>query len=354
MVIHGGDIYRNQVKLDFSVNVNPLGVPQEVKAALCHALEDCGKYPDILAQKLRRKISSMQQIPPEYLLFGNGASELLMAAIHGIMPEKSVIPVPSFYGYEYAAGAVDGEVIYYAMDKADGFCVRKGLYEVLRGDVGMLFLANPNNPTGRRMEKESLRKLLHYCRDRGIVVLLDECFIEFCGEGCSMVPEAGAFDNLMILRAFTKSFAIPGVRLGYLICSNPGLLGTVARHLPEWNLSCFAHAAGCACGGLQDYIKKTVDYVAKERRYLTEKLQDLGIKVFPSESNFVLCYSEEPLYERLLNQGILIRDCRNFRGLSEGYYRIAVRNRKENERLLLALSRMQKERIGAVEKRKWH
>lgn len=339
MELHGGDIYRNQVELDFSVNVNPLGMPKEVKAAIQKAVEDCVNYPDILAEELKRTVGHMQEILPEYLLFGNGASELLMAAVHGIMPAKTVIVTPSFYGYEYAAGAINGEIIYHVMRAEDDFCIGKNLYTTLTKEVDMLFLANPNNPTGRRMEKAELRELLYHCRDRGIFVLLDECFIEFCGENCSMISEAEEFDNLMILRAFTKIFAIPGVRLGYLICSNKNLLERIGRHLPEWNLSGFAHTAGCACARQKEYIQRTVEYVRTERQFLMEGLRKKGIKVFPSESNFVLCYSKQPMREQLLEHRILIRDCRNFRGLGEGFYRIAVRGRRENEMLLNAIGK---------------
>ena len=110
--IHGGDIYRNDVKVDFSVNVNPLGIPKAVEAALYEAVDKCSKYPDISAEKLKKAVSGILHIPMENLLFGNGASELFMAIIHGIRPRKTVIPVPSFYGYEYAARAADREIIY--------------------------------------------------------------------------------------------------------------------------------------------------------------------------------------------------------------------------------------------------
>lgn len=334
MEMHGGDIYRNHVEWDFSINVNPCGAPKEVVEALHMAVGDCGRYPDVSYEKLKRMVGWMQEVPPKYLLFGNGASELLMAAVHGIMPERTVIVVPSFYGYEYAAGAADGEITYYVTREEDNFGIGEDLYALLTDEVAMLFLANPNNPTGRRMEKNNLRRLLCHCREKGIFVLLDECFIEFCGERCSMASEAGAFGNLMILRAFTKSFAIPGVRLGYLICSNEKLCQRIARHLPEWNLSCFAQAAGCACTGQKEYMQKTAGYVKEERQFLMAGLQKRGIRVFPSEAVFVLCYSEEPLRKRLLEYGILIRDCRNFRGLGEGFYRIAVKSRRENGRLL--------------------
>lgn len=339
--IHGGDIYRNRVKLDFSVNVNPLGIPEAVEAALYEAVEKCDRYPDMTSEGLKKAVSSMLNVSKEYLLFGNGASELFMAIVHGIKPKKTVIPVPSFYGYEYAAKAAEGEVIRYETTEENDFLVGEDFFSVLTEDVELLFLANPNNPTGKLMSREYLERLLKHCREMGILVVLDECFIEFCDskteEELSMLLQTEQFKNLMIVRAFTKIFAIPGVRLGYLVCSDNALREKIKRQLPEWNMSCFAQAAGCACASQKAFIKKTADFIKKERAFLEEGLKQAGMKVFPGEADFILLYSKEPLYEQLLSRGILIRDCENFRGLSKGFYRIAVKNRKENEILLKAM-----------------
>lgn len=332
--IHGGDIYRNHVEIDFSVNVNPLGIPKTVKAALYEAVENCSKYPDISAEQLKKAVSGMLAVPKERLLFGNGASELFMAVIHGIKPKKTVIPIPSFYGYEYAAEAADGEILYYETKEKYGFCLQADFLSVLTDEVDVLFLANPNNPTGNLMSREELKSVLFHCRDRGIYVVLDECFIEFCGREYSMLQEIETFPNLILIRAFTKIFSIPGVRLGYLVCSNPLLLEIIGRKLPEWNLSSFAQAAGYECAMQTAFVEKTVISIRKERRFLEEGLRRAGFRIFPSKANFLLIYCEQPLYDRLLEKGILIRDCENFRGLSKGFYRIAVRSRKENEVLL--------------------
>ena len=219
--IHGGDIYRNDVKLDFSLNVNPLGIPEAVKTALYEEVANCDKYPDITADRLKKAVSEMLAVPKEYVLFGNGASELFIAIIHGITPKKTVIPVPSFYGYEYAAKAEGGQIVYYETKKENDFCLQSDFLSVLTEEVTLLFLANPNNPTGNLMSRKELIKVLDHCRDKGIYVVLDECFIEFCERGCSMLQEIERFSNLILVRAFTKIFAIPGVRLGYLVCSNP-------------------------------------------------------------------------------------------------------------------------------------
>lgn len=345
-MIHGGDIYRNYVKSDFSVNINPLGIPEAVKTALCNAVAMCGRYPDPEEEALRRAVAAMLAVPEEYLLFGNGASELFMAIMHGIKPKKTVIPVPSFYGYEYAAEAVSGEIIYYEMRREAAFGLTQDFYSVLTEEVELLFLANPNNPTGKLLRKEELIRILEYCKDREIYVVLDECFIEFCGRKTSMIPECARFDNLILVRAFTKIFSIPGVRLGYLACSDSALLRRIQRQLPEWNLSVFAQEAGRVCAGQADFIAETESYIRREREYLISGLRDKGYTVYPSEANFVLIcreealrgeWGEEPhekLYDKLLARGILIRDCENFRGLGRGYYRIAVKSRAENDILL--------------------
>lgn len=337
MNIHGGDIYRNRVTHDFSINVNPLGMPDAVKDALYRMVERCDVYPDGEAEKLKNAVSGFLAVPKEYLLFGNGASELFMAAVHGIKPKKIVIPVPSFYGYEYASNVAQSEILFYELKEEKSFCVTEELTSVLTEDVELLFLANPNNPNGGLMNKKLIKTLLRHCKEKEIYMVLDESFIAFCEDGFSMLPEIEEFDNLLLVGSFTKIFSIPGVRLGYLVCRNRRLFARIVRQLPEWNLSCFAQEAGCICAEQTEFIRKTEQYIAKERQFLEESLREKGFVVFPSKANFILLYSQEPLYERLLEKGILIRDCSNFRGLRQGFYRIAVKRRKENEILLRAL-----------------
>lgn len=337
--VHGGDVYSNRIKLDFSVNINPLGMPDGVKAALHEAVEDCIRYPDIAQRHLKTAVSEMLKVPEESLVFGNGASELFMACVRGIRPGVTVIPVPSFYGYEYVSESVEGEVIYCEMKKETGFCPGEDLFAALTLAVDLLFLANPNNPTGKVIDRDFLKRLLVHCRDRGIYVILDECFVEFCTGDHSMLAETEQFKNLILVRAFTKIFAIPGVRLGYLVCSDRRILDKIRGQIPEWNISCFAQAAGRVCAAQEAYLKRTPDYVSKERRFLADGLRRLGIRVISGEANFLLVYSEEDLYGKLLEKGILIRDCRNFRGLSEGFCRIAVKSREENKVLLETLAK---------------
>lgn len=336
--IHGGDIYRNEVKKDFSVNVNPLGMPDSVKRALQNAIEICTEYPDIQAEKLKKAVSNALHVPQESVLFGNGASELFMAIVHALKPKKVLIPVPSFYGYEYAAEAAGGEVSYYVMSSENGFQLDENFKEALTEEIDLLFLANPNNPTGTLIEKNVLKTLLDLCKKKHIFVVLDECFIDFAGKDYSMMADIENYDHLLIVGAYTKIFAIPGVRLGYLVCSNQKMNYEIKRQLPEWNLSSFAQEAGCACAKETSFIEKSADYVKQERAYLEEGLRRFGFSVFSGAANFILFYCEYPLYEKLLERGILIRDCENFRGLSKGYFRIAVKKREDHDCLLKELA----------------
>lgn len=335
--IHGGDIYRNQVNIDFSVNINPLGMPKEVEAALQKAVGRCHEYPDIMAEKLTKAVSSHLSVPQEYLVFGNGASEIFMGLVHAVRPEKILIPVPSFYGYEYAAKAAGSNIIYFPLKADREFLPDKDFLDALTADIDLLFLANTNNPTGKLLSREYLESLLKICKEKNIYVILDECFIEFCENAFSMLSMIQEYDNLLLVRAFTKIYAIPGVRLGYLVCSNSVISEKLRKQLPEWNLSVFAQEAGIACMNQLNFLSETVEYVKRERQFLMENLKETGLRVFSSEANFILLYSQMPLYEKLLQQGILIRNCENYRGLAKGYYRIAVKQRMENEILWKAI-----------------
>lgn len=336
-LIHGGDIYRNHVKLDFSVNINPLGMPDIVRSALMEAVEKCSSYPDIQAAQLKKAVSDKLSVPQEYLLFGNGASELFMAIVHALRPKKVLIPVPSFYGYEYAAKAAGSEIIYLPMKAEEDFTYGDALLTALTEEIDLLFIADPNNPTGRRMSPQYQQKLLKLCEKKKITVVLDECFAEFCENKEFALARIGQYQQLLIVRAFTKFYAIPGVRLGYLISSNQSYVEQIESHLPEWNLSVFAQAAGAACMKLTSYEAKTVELIRTERRFLEEGLREYGFRVISGDADFILFYSEYELYRLLLEQGILIRDCENYRGLSKGYYRIAVKKREENQKLLRAI-----------------
>ena len=336
-VIHGGDIYQNEIELDFSVNINPFGIPEKVKEAMQESLELCEHYPDIHHAKLIEKIGAHYHIPEEHILCGNGASELFVAVVHAIKPGKIVIPVPSFYGYEKAANVTEAEVSYYEMKERDGFCLTEVFLQELQEDVDFLFLANPNNPVGNTIEESLLEQICDRCREEQITVVLDECFLEFTEKkGFFSTHNLHDYPNVIVVKAFTKLYAIPGVRLGFLFCGGKEQTDRISLQLPEWNISVIAEAAGLE---EKEYCDETVSYIRTEREYLEKELENADIQVFPGKADFLLLKTKQPLYDRLLEQKILIRDCSNYRGLQTGYYRVAVKQHEDNEKLIAAIKK---------------
>lgn len=332
--MHGGDIYRNQVRLDFSVNTNPYGIPDKIRAALQEAVEEAVCYPDLKAEKLHQAVSRMSGVDRQHIVCGNGASELFMALIASEQPREILIPVPSFSGYVWAAGSC--KIRTYPMKEENGFVLDDGIFHEITEETDLILLANPNNPVGNMVLQELLKRLLAITEQKGITLVVDECFFPFTGEDRehSMLAQVEKAQHLVVVRAFTKIFAIPGVRLGYLVCGSVEKAEKIRRHLPEWNLSVFAQRAGVAAEQELDFAEKTAEAVRMERTYLQKGLEDLGCRVYRSQSNFLLFYSPFPWYEKLLERQILIRDCSDYRGLSAGYCRVAVRQHTENRMLL--------------------
>ena len=202
----------------------------------------------------------------------------------------------------------------------------------------LVFLANRNNPVGNTREDMLLEKICDRCRGKKITVVIDECFLEFTRKrGFFETHSLQEYPNVIIVKAFTKLYAIPGVRLGFLFCGDQNRTEQILNQLPEWNISTIAEAAGLAALDETEYCNKTTSYIEKERAYLKAELEKMEIKVYPGEADFLLLKTEHPLYEKLLKEKILIRDCGNYRGLSKGYYRIAVKTHKENEKLIATI-----------------
>ena len=341
--MHGGDIYRNNIHFDFSVNLNPLGVPSEVQWVLTEAALHANKYPDIKHEQLIRDTAKLFDVIEDVIIYGNGSSELIMAICHALNPKKAMLVVPCFLGYEYSITGASPkcDIVYYALKEADDFRLTEGIIDAIELEKPkVLFLTNPNNPNGLLIEKDLLEKIVAACECVGCTVIVDECFLPLTGreKELSLAYNIKKYKSLIVLRAFTKTFAIPGVRIGYAVCSKKMLADSIKAHIPEWNLSIFAQMAGAQCLKQLDYIEDSVKTINAERKYLTEELSSLGFKVYPSEANYILFKSKyNDLLDRLLKYNILIRDCSDFMGLGEGYYRVAIKLHNENEGLIIAL-----------------
>lgn len=341
--LHGGDIYRHPGVIDFSVNTNPLGTPESVKRAVQESVAKIEHYPDVRCEALRKAISRFEQVNMEEILCGNGAAELFFAAVQAVCPQKALVIAPSFSEYEEALRSVGAEAEYYYLCEEDNFQIREDYVDKLSEEIDMIFLCNPNNPTGQTIDRDMLIKILDCCKKQNIVVILDECFLEFLDEPnrYEMSNLRGEYPNLLIIKAFTKIFSMPGLRLGYAISSNPDILEEMSWKLQQWNVSVPAQMAGVAAlENPKEYIRQTREYVSGQREYMRNIMKMMGYVVFASKANYLFFKGRPGLEKEALEAGFLIRDCQNYEGLSEGFYRIAVRTKEENERLITWLGRL--------------
>ncbi|MBQ6385307.1 MAG: aminotransferase class I/II-fold pyridoxal phosphate-dependent enzyme [Lachnospiraceae bacterium] len=357
---HGGDIYRNRVELDFSVNLNPKPVPASVLSALQEGMRQAGAYPDPEQERVREALALADGAERECVFAGNGASELLMASVRAFHPRAALLFEPCYSGYRYALSSLpDCEIREAYLAEDSGFAPTEDLLFTKAGEDwpegGMLFLTDPWNPSGINLDDALLCRILELAAFRGITVILDQSFYtlsEKCGRSRGEKPGfsdragelTGRFGNLVILRSYTKLFSLPGIRMGYVISCGENIR-RIRRQLPEWNLSSAAACAMEACAELtrrSGYEVFDAAEIREEREYLTRELTDLGFRVYGSDTVFLLFRAEPDLGSRLLSRGILIRDCAAWPGLGRGYYRIAVKSRGENRLLIENIRKIQK------------
>ena len=340
---HGGDCFGKQVAIDFSVNTNPLAEPwpEPLWEAGKRALQNAHDYPDNECRKLRAAIADWEGMKPEQILCGNGASELLMAIVRAYLPKCTGVVAPGFLGYDWALGSLeDCEIRRYFLDEAKDFVLDEKFLYFLSEEMEIVILASPNNPTGQRIEETFLFEILKKCRELSIIPVLDLCFIPLMGGGRFPQWKKNALEicpDTILIHAFTKTLSIPGIRLGYLITRNEEKTLKLQRQLPEWNVSLVAQEMGAAaCSFLKetDFLEQSREYIAEQRRWMSDALREMDIRVYSSDANYFLLQTKEPLFEALLEKGILIRNCANFWGLGAGYYRVAVKSEAENRQLV--------------------
>ena len=337
---HGGDVYRNRVTLDFSANVNPFGTPEHVKAAIRAAADEVDRYPDPYCTALREKLAARHGVSPENILCGNGAAELIFSFVSALRPKIALLPVPSFAEYETALNAVSADVRFLPLLREEGFAVTARILDAITEDTDVLMLCSPNNPTGRSVEPKLLLAILERCRTTGTWLFLDECFTDLC-DGEKPFSLAGYIeknDRVLLLHAFTKTYGMAGVRLGYAISKHAAMLLQMSGTTQPWNVSTVAQRAGLAALDCAGWAKNARVLFREEKAYLIAALSALGVSVLPGDANYLLLSGVPGLYETLLARGILVRNCENYCGLERGDVRIAVRTHAENEALIAAIS----------------
>ena len=341
---HGGDIYSTAFRIDYSANINPLGTPAGVTEAAQKSILECAHYPDVECRALKNAIAEKEHIKGESILCGNGAAELIFAIVQAEKPQKALLIAPGFAEYEQALRAAGCEVQFYQLKKENGFQYEAAYRDHLTEDLDMIFLCNPNNPTGLLIPGKEILQILQICQEKQIRVVLDSCFIDFLEkkEDADYTGYLEKFPCLFILKAFTKIYAMAGLRLGYGMSRDTRLLSRMKEAVQPWSVSIPAQAAGIAALKEELFVKQSRDLVQRERRWLKKKLEELGLWVCDSKANYVFFQGPEDLAERAKEEGILIRDCSNYHGLTNGFYRIAVRTEEENKELVRVFQKVLK------------
>jgi threonine-phosphate decarboxylase len=343
-IIHGGDItgyeaIYNRKPVDFSANLSPLGMPESVRRAIRDSVSEAEHYPDPLCRRLRDAISEVTGVPAQSILCGNGAADLIYRAVFAIKPKTALLPAPTFTEYETALESAGCNIVRYYLSEDNDFDIDRDFLEYITPETDTVFLCQPNNPTGRAIPKPLLLDILARCREVGAQLVTDESFAGFLNDPdrFTMMDEIGENRGLVVIRSFTKIYAMAGVRLGYCVSSDSELLNKMYSSGQPWGVSTSAQAAGIAAVKESEYVLKVRETVKKERLRLINRLTGLGLRVIPGEANYLLFKCGVPLSDKLLDRGILIRSCGNFHGLDGSWYRIAVRTERENEMLIRAI-----------------
>jgi len=347
---HGGNIYEIKRRykkdvIDFSANINPLGLTKAVKRELSKCYRLIPHYPDPEAKDLIRQIAEYWEIDEQNILIGNGSTELIYLIAHVFKPEKALIPVPTFSEYERAVKSVGSKIEFLKLKEVDSFtpplrAKARFTLDITNSDkADISFISNPNNPTGNLLIKNKRFDL------NSRLNIIDEAFMDFLPDEKShtFIWKAVKDKRIIVLRSFTKFFALPGLRIGYLV-AHKDLIKRLKQIQPPWSVNSIAQYLARILLNDRDYIEKTRRLINEEREFLFNELAAIKeLKPYPSVANFFLVkiidsrLDSSILTGRLVQKGILIRDCSNFRNLNNRFIRMAVRFRRENTKLIKAL-----------------
>ena len=350
---HGGNVYKVAHErhipvdriVDFSANINPLGPPAVVRRAIRLALKQIVHYPDPDCRQLRQALAQQCGVDPDMILVGNGSTELIHLVPRALAIKSALIIGPTFEEYARALMDAGGTVQYVHARREDRF--RPPVKEILRElsvkrtSIDAVFLCNPNNPTGQVFTKPAMRELADAMERRQSWLIVDEAFIDYCQEQ-SAVSMLKDHPRMVVLRSLTKFYAMPGLRIGYLLGASK-VVDQLKERQPPWSVNSLAQEVSCAILRDHAYAIKSRACMEKERSRFIKGLRSLpGVRIYPSAANFVLI--ELPAWtsagmtaDRLASRRLLVRDCSSLPGLSAYMIRVAVRTGKENRRLLTAL-----------------
>jgi threonine-phosphate decarboxylase len=349
---HGGNVLETALKLgidansltDFSANINPLGMPARLREALAAQLALAERYPDPLYRRLHQRLARHHGCPESWILAGNGATELIFDLACLLRQKTVLLLTPGFAEYRRALQWMECRIVDYPLAEQDDFRPDHRLLSALRPGIHALFLCTPNNPTGQLIEPDLLLAIARRCQEQNILLVIDEAFMDFIPDAVGMIPELGHWPNIFVLRSLTKFYAIPGLRLGYLVSGNSQGMQQLRSRRPPWTINAFAALAGEMVLDDREYQQRTRQWLREEQSYLQAGLQSLPeIKIWRPAANYIFlrCLRQGfDLQTALLDYRLLIRSCGNYPGLTADYYRLAVRGHEENSRLLDAMTRI--------------
>lgn len=348
---HGGDI-RSYVErfgrepVDFSASTNPLGLSPGARAAIIDALDVADRYPDPLCRGLRDALAAHEHVGPQHIVCGNGASDVLWRTVGALAPTRALVLAPTFSEYEEALSSCGCSVDFHVLHEANGYRADDRLVadveDRLEKGLDLAVLCEPNNPTGVADPRAVIEAVIERCSQRGATVIVDECFNGFLDDpaSVSVADMVERFENLVVVKAHTKIYGMAGIRLGYALFGSKDVARLVAEAGPTWPVSMLAQAAGIAALSDSAYLARARTIIAEERPRIAAALEAAGCAVYPSHANYLLCKAPDSLFgERLAEQGVLVRACGNYRGLTDRHFRIAVKAPHENDILINALQR---------------
>ncbi|GAA3600908.1 threonine-phosphate decarboxylase CobD [Secundilactobacillus similis] len=350
-VIHGGNreaiAQRTGLNaatlIDFSANINPLGLSPKLKTVLTESLDELVYYPNPQYPQLKAAISHYLNVSADDVFVGNGAVQMIFDTATALQSTHAVVLAPTFGEYERSLRRAGATVDHYRLRAENQFQIQ--LPELIQfldqqPTVDLLCLCNPNNPSGQVLLPDEVQRLADYCRQHQIWLILDEAFMDFIDhDRLSYINRLSETDPVMIIRSATKFFAIPGLRLGFAVTKHPQLKQQLLEQAEPWSVNTLAARFGEHMYDDQAYIQATYAWLLAEKKALYEGLQTVSyLTVYPSSANYYLFKSGIPqLRERLWPKGLMIRDCSDYVGLDASYYRVAVRSHDDNQTLLAAL-----------------
>ena len=329
--------------LDFSSNINPKLIPN-LESYILEGLKECTSYPDINYTRLRKNISDYINVKPEFIIPGNGATEIIYLLMKSINKRLAIFN-PTFSEYKRSAELNGLDILHLNLDKNNNFEINLENLKSNINNFDSLFVCNPNNPNGK---VKNLEKVLHLIVENKKLLIVDETFMEFVEheEKYSLIKYVEKYENIFILKAVTKFFGMPGLRLGYGVTSNKEIIEKIYTYKEPWTINSFADNLSNYIFKDENYIKESKEYYIKERDFLTKELSQIpSIELYETDTNFILLKLKEnkanDIKEKLfIESNILIRDASNFIGLDESYIRIAIKSHSENEILIKELKKV--------------